>query len=339
MAVTMHDVARLAGVSQSTVSRVLNHDPETLALSADTIARVQTAANDLGYRMDPLARAMKGKATQMIGITVRRYDLFLTWLVSELTVRFRSAGYTTIQSSAENIPSETLRLHNVFETAFCDGLVLAADPEGLDEALFASLRKKHLVMTAWGEPIPGIPLINTDNHLGTRLMMNHLFELGHKRIAFLDVGWSGDHYQRQVIYETMMKEAGLYREAYFLVTGEGFEAGMQAAQILMALEEPPTAIFASEDRLAIGVIKAAHEMGIAIPKELSVVGFDGLPVASYCYPTLTTIRQPVERIADAVVELLDDLIFNRVINDARYDTIWVPPTFVQGASSAPPRRS
>lgn len=339
MAVTMHDVARLAGVSQSTVSRVLNHDPETLSLSPDTIARVQAAAQELGYRMDPLARAMKGKATRMVGITVRRYDLFLTWLVSELTVRFLNAGYTTIQSSAENMPSETLRLSSVFETAFCDGLVLAADPAGLDESFLATIRKKHLVMTAWGDHIPGIPLINTDNILGTRLMMKHLFELGHKRIAFLDVGWSGDHYQRQVVYETMMKEANLYHEPYFLVTDEGFAAGMQAAQKLMTFEKPPTAIFASEDRLAIGVIKAAHEMGIAIPEELSVVGFDGLPVANYCTPTLTTIRQPVEAIADTIVELLDALIFNRPINDASFDTIWVPPTFVAGASSAPPRHS
>lgn len=337
---TMRDVAQLAGVSQSTVSRVLNHAhaPEQLDFSPETIARVQAAAEKLGYLIDPLARAMKGKATRMVGITVRHYDPFLTWLVSELAVHFRSAGYTTIQSSAENTPSETVRLHNVFETTFCDGLVLVADPAGLDESVVARLRKKHLVMTAWGEPIPGIPFVNTDNALGTRLMMEHLFELGHTRIAFLDVGWSGDHFQRQTTYKQIMHEAGLYREEYFLVTGEGSEAGVQAAKTLMALEEPPTAVFASEDQLAIGVLKAAHEMGIALPGELSVAGFDGLPMSSYYYPTLTTIRQPVEEIAAAVVQLLDDLIFDRIASDDPRTVIWVPPTFSRGASTAPPRR-
>ena len=338
MPATMRDVAQLAGVSQSTVSRVLNHAPEQLDFSPETIARVQTAAEELGYLIDPLARAMKGKATRMVGITVRHYDPFLTWLVSELAVQFRSAGYTTIQSSAENTPSETVRLHNVFETAFCDGLVLVADPAGLDESVVARLRKKHLVMTAWGDPIPGIPFVNTDNLLGTRLMMDHLFQLGHRRIAFLDVGWSGDHFQRQTTYKTMMKEAGLYREDYFLVTGEGSEAGLQAARTLLALEEPPTAIFASEDQLAIGVLKAAHEMGITLPDDLSVAGFDGLPTSSYCYPTLTTIRQPVERIAASVVQILDDLIFDRTTNDDRSNVIWEAPTFSRGASTAPPRR-
>lgn len=335
---TMHDVARKAGVSQSTVSRVLNPGAGSATISADTVARVMQAAEALGYRIDPLARAMKGKSTGVIGIVVRRFDTFLPRVISALSDSFRRAGYTTINGEAGNNADETIRLHTLFETQFCDGLVLAADPKGLDaETTRRLFRSQPLVMTAWGVPVRGIPLVNTDNQSGARKAMRHLLALGHKRIAFLDVGWSGDHWLRRQVYEQMMSDAGLAYEPYLVISDEGMEAGYRAAHALLTMDSAPTAIFASEDLLAYGAMRAAAELGIAIPDDLSIIGFDDLPFSEYSAPPLTTVRQPVERIADVISNLLVSLIGGNAEVDDTNEIILLEPELIIRESTAPPR--
>jgi DNA-binding LacI/PurR family transcriptional regulator len=334
---TMHDVARRAGVSQSTVSRVLNQDRNDASISQETITRVLSAAKELGYRIDPLARAMKGKPTGVIGIIVRRLDSFLPLVVSALSDSLRRAGYTTINGEAGNNVAETLRLHTLFETQFCDGLVLAADPRGLDEdqarLIFGA---RALVMTAWGVPMPGIPLVNTDNQVGAQLAMQHLIDLGHRRIAFLDVGWSGDHLLRRQAYEAAMQAHSFPYDHFLVVSDEGMEAGYRATHELLTLDEPPTAIFASEDLLAIGAMRAARERGLRIPDQLSIIGFDGLPVTRFTTPRLTTIRQPVEETARRITNLLNGLISGALMVTPEMEIDLVAPEFWPGESTAPP---
>ncbi len=336
---TMHDVARKAGVSQSTVSRVLNPDNTSASISQETVDRVLQAAAELGYRIDPLARAMKGKSTGVIGIIVRRFDSFLPHVISALSDNLRQAGYTTIEGEAGNNPDETLRLHTLFETQFCDGLVLAADPKGLNEEQARKIfSNKHVVMTAWGVPMPGIPLVNTDNRAGARQAMTHLFSLGHERIALLDVGWSGDHWLRRQVYEEMMTAAGLPYGDYLIVSDEGMQAGFNATQKLLSLKHPPTAIFASEDLLAFGALKAAHMHGLAVPEQLSIVGFDDLPFAEFSEPALTTVRQPVQEIAEIISRLLVDLISEKTTVNPSNEIILVEPELIIRETTAPPAR-
>ncbi|GAB4573427.1 MAG: LacI family DNA-binding transcriptional regulator [Anaerolineae bacterium] len=335
---TMHDVARRAGVSQSTVSRVLNPGGASGSISQETIDRVLKAAEELGYRIDPLARAMKGKSTGVIGIIARRLDSFLPLVISALSDEFRALGYTTIDGEAGNNPDETLRLHTLFETQFCDGLVLAADPKGLsEEQAHTILRDRHVVMTAWGVPVPGIPLVNTDNREGARQAMAHLLALGHERIAFLDVGWSGDHLLRRQVYEEMMAEAGLPCDEYLIVSDEGMQAGFEATRHLLRLKHPPTAIFASEDLLAFGALRAAYVQGLSVPEDLSIIGFDDLPHAAYSTPALTTVRQPVQETARIIAGLLVDLIAGRASVDATNEIMLVPPELMIRETTAPPR--
>lgn len=336
---TMHDVARRAGVSQSTVSRVLNYSTSDVSISADTISRVLAAAEELGYRIDPLARAMKGKPTGVIGIIVRRLDTFLPLMLTALSDSLRAAGYTTIHGEAGNNVDETLRLHTLFETQYCDALILMADPRGLSaEQSHKILRAKHVVMTAWGVPVKGIPLVNTDNRAGAQMAMDHLISLGHRRIAFLDVGWSGDHLLRRQVYEETMRAYELpYDETTLLVSDEGLEAGYHAARRLLALPDPPTAIFASEDLLAMGAMRAAVDLGVRVPTDLSVIGFDGLPACHYSAPRLTTIRQPVEIIAERITGLIAGLVSQAIAVTPDREIDLVPPTFLPGESTAPPR--
>ena len=302
---TMRDVAKKAGVSQSTVSRVLNYDSASVTLSQETIEKVLRAAEEIGYRIDPVARALKGKSTGVVGIIVRRIDEFLARLLTELSATFRQAGYTTITGTASNNPNETLRLHDLFETRFCDGLVLAADPKGLSKEQARNIfDSPNVIMTAWGIPIPGVPLVSTDNRIGAQKAMQHLLELGHERIAFCGVDWAGDYTIRRQVYEEMMQAAGLPHENYVHLTEEGLRAGYEAGHHLLSLNPPPTAIFAAEDLMALGVLRAAYARGVAVPEQLSVVGFDGLPMAEFATPSLTTVHQPIAEIARRITAIL-----------------------------------
>ncbi len=333
---TMHDIARKVGVSQSTVSRVLSGGPAAISISQETRDKILEAAEALGYRIDPLARAMRGKSNRVIGVIARVLDgVFLPRLASELAKRFRQEGYDIIVTAAANDPDETLRLQTLFETQFCDGLILAADPFGFSEAQTRAFLNKHLVMTAWGSPVADIPMVNTDNLSGARQAMEHLLQLGHRRIAFLDIGWSGDTLLRRQAYIEMMGQAGLDYESYLVSAVEGMPDGYRATRQLLELERPPTAIFAAEDFLAFGALKAAFDNRLRIPRDLSIVGFDDHPYAEFSVPALTTIRQPVERIADHACQLLLRLIDGERV-PASQRQILVQPELILRESTAPP---
>ncbi|MBX3083870.1 MAG: LacI family DNA-binding transcriptional regulator [Anaerolineae bacterium] len=333
---TMHDIANKVGVSQSTVSRVLAGGAASRAISEETRAKILEAALELGYRIDPVARAMRGKSTHVIGMIARVLDsVFLPRLASELAKNFRQKGYDFIVTAAANDPNETLRLQTLFETQFCDGLVLAADPFGLSEAQLNSFFNKHLVMTAWGSPIADIPMVNTNNMEGIRQAMRHLLGLGHQRIGFLDVGWSGDTMLRRQAYIESMNVAGLAYAPYIISEVEGMPDGYRATTRLLELAEPPTAILAAEDFLALGALKAAYDKGRRVPQELSIVGFDDLPYAEFSVPALTTIRQPVGQIAEHTCHLLLRLINGETVPAAERQ-IMVQPELIIRESTAPP---
>jgi DNA-binding LacI/PurR family transcriptional regulator len=334
---TMQDIARKVGVSQSTVSRVLSGGIVPFSISQETRDKILQVADSLGYRIDPLARAMRGKSNRVIGVIARSFDgVFLPYLTSELARRFRDKGYDIILSAAANDPDETLRLQTLFETQFCDGLVLAADPFGFSETQTqAILNSKHLVMTAWGSPVADIPMVNTDNRLGARQGMEHLLGLGHRRIAFLDIGWSGDALVRRETYIDLMNEAGLDYGPLLLTAVAGMTDGYRATHHLLDLDSPPTAIFAAEDFLAFGALKAAYDRGVSIPDELSVVGFDDHPYAEYSVPALTTVRQPIHAIADYTCELMLRLIQEESVSMEERQVL-LPPEFIIRESTAPP---
>ncbi len=335
---TMRDVARKVGVAQSTVSRVLNGDTESISITQETRDKILEAAYELGYRIDPLARAMRGKSSRVIGIILRDFDsIFLPRLTAELSNRFQQRGYDTIVTATANNLDETLRLQTLFETQLCDGLILAADPLGFSEAQTKAFFNKPLVMTAWGSPVANIPMVNTDNQVGARLAMEHLLELGHERIAFLDVGWSGDTMLRRETYVRMMDEAGLDYRPYLIGAVEGMSAGYQATQQLLKRDLPPSAIFAAEDFLAFGALKAAYDNGFRVPHDLSIVGFDDHPYAEFSVPALTTIHQPIGRIAKYASQLLIRLIDEEAVPESEQQ-ILVQPELITRESTSPPSK-
>ncbi|MDB5057570.1 MAG: LacI family transcriptional regulator [Chloroflexi bacterium] len=305
--VRMKDIARVALVSPSTVSRVLSGATTSVPIAPETRERVLRAVRELGYSPNPLARGLRGQGTALLGLISREInDPFLPGMIEAIINAAQAEGYNVVLGLAHSSAGEALALTRVLETRHCDGIILLGDMRD-HQALLAEIDATMLpvVGQGHGEESPQIPTVNVDSRRGTREALSYLLELGHRRIAYVDSGWIGDSLQRRTTYFDFMAEHGLaVEEGYYQGAGTECEDGLRACQALLALPRPPTAIFAATDALAIGVLKAAWGMGLRVPSDLSVVGFDDVPMAEFVVPSLTTLRQPLRELARLVVQTL-----------------------------------
>ncbi len=303
---TMQDIALATGVSRSTVSRVLNDAPLTVPIAQKTRERVLAAARARGYRPNPLARALRGAPMMLLGAIVRDItDPFFAGAVEAVSSAARARGYSIVLGLAHARATEALELAAILEARQCDGILLLGDM-GDQPRLLADLRASHVpVVTMWqGTRLDLIPSVQVDNRLGTRIAVEHLIGLGHERIAFIGGRLLGDIRERQAAYtEAVSPILGKIPRAYLQHVANTPEGGEAALGALLRLSPRPTAIVASTDVLAIGVLRAALLRGVQVPDELSVVGFDDIPMAKSTVPGLTTIRMPIAAMAAEAVAL------------------------------------
>jgi DNA-binding LacI/PurR family transcriptional regulator len=303
---TIKDVSRLAGVSQSTVSRVLSGGHSVVPITAQTRERVVRAAQQLRYRPHPLARGLRGAGTALLGLIVRDIaDPFFTAMLRVIAAEARRRGYNLVLGDACSSAEEAQALTQVLEVRHCEAILLVGDV--VDEPrLLADLSGTDLTVVAicQGARAPGLSTVNADGEVGARLALEHLFALGHRRIALLDAGWIGDVQPRRLAYREFVREYGLRVPAkYQQVVKNDASGGVVGCARLLKLPEPPTAIFATTDVLAIGALKAIQSTGMRVPDDVSVVGFDDIPFAAYTVPPLTTVRQPIEAMARLAIEI------------------------------------
>ncbi|MBR0795578.1 LacI family DNA-binding transcriptional regulator [Bradyrhizobium jicamae] len=294
------DVAERAGVAVGTVSRVLNGHP---SVTAEVRARVKAVIQELGYRPDPFARSMRSKISRLIGI-----------VIPNLTNPF----FAELVQYAERAATD--HGHNViFMTSFDDS---AKEADRL--AQLAGRKVDGIIIVPSDGPHPikaptGLPLITVDRLIadhpgvaadhrgGARLAVDYLAGLGHRRIACI-AGPAGSRPAEDRLqgYLDVMKTLRNDSEPLFVHAAFDFESGRAAGTHLLARprDERPTALFASSDQQAIGCLRAARDLGIQVPAELSVVGFDGIPLSNLIAPRLTTVVQPMREIADAAISSL-----------------------------------
>jgi DNA-binding LacI/PurR family transcriptional regulator len=311
---TIRDVAKRAGVSESTVSRVLSGVETQIAISEETRVAVQRAARDLGYRPHPGARALSGKNSFLLGLIVREIsDPWFAQMIEILNDLAKERGYGLVLGNARRDPREALALRDMMlDLRYCVALFLCGDlqesPE--DQGFLNRMGETHrLVSIARGNAGLGgnTPSVGVDNRQGALLALMHLAELGHRRIGCISAGRVGDLHERVGFYrEFMVERFGSMPDAYLELDCNSYEGGYEAARRLLALALPvrPTAIFAADDRLAIGAIAAATDMGLRIPADVSFVGFDDMEGAAFCRPALTTVRQPMEAIGRKAFEVI-----------------------------------
>ena len=314
--VTLVDVAKRAGVSPTTVSYVLNRTETQIRISQETRKRVQHAARELGYRPNPAARALRGKGTHLLGLILREIDdAFFAELVEVISDAARVRGYDLVLGYARSSAREALAVSEILDLRQCDGLLLLGDlKESADDLdLLSDLWTEHHVVSVCrgsGDLVQDGPSISVDNRKGADIALEYLVGLGHERIAFLDTGRQmGDLWERADAYREFMTDRfGAVPDGYFQADENSYEGGRRSMRELLHLVSRPTAALAADDTMAIGALRAAGEEGFEVPRELSLVGFDGIKIGAYLTPALTTIRQPIGEIGQKAVQLLLSLV-------------------------------
>jgi DNA-binding LacI/PurR family transcriptional regulator len=335
----MRDIARVAGVSQSTVSRVLNDAVTTVPIADETRDRVVRAARELGYRPNPLARGLRGASTMLIGAVVRDFsDPFFAGAIEALAVEAMAHGYNIVLGHAQGRLDEGIALTTVLETRHTDAIILLGDMQD-QPRLMEDLRGSNVpVVALWQGSSPlEFPTADPDDRSGILAGLTHLAELGHTRIAFVSAHLQGDFWQREDAYiEFMDRHVGGVPEGYLRRVPNTMAGGETVLRELLALPEPPTAVGTSTDLVAIGVLHAAHEAGATVPDRLSVVGFDDILISAHTVPALTTIRMPIAEMVGHAVTQAIALARDPDASRAPRKLLFHPPLIVRESTAPPP---
>jgi DNA-binding LacI/PurR family transcriptional regulator len=301
--ITAMDVARLAGVSQSAVSRVFT--PGASASKA-TVEKVRAAAEQLGYRPDPLARAMITGRTRIIGLVVAYLEnQFYPVAIELLSRSFQEKGYHVLVFMAENSTEKVPQVMQELLDYQVDGIITAS--VAMTNDLTARCRTVGIpvVMFNRGQDDAGLSEVTSDNLAGGRKATRHLLDTGHRRIAHV-MGWQGSSTGRDRArgFRDALAEAG--QAPFAMIDGMySRDEAARAARSLFAGPDRPDAIFVGNDHMAFAVMDTLRfDLGLSVPGDVSVIGYDDVPLASWPSYSLTTIRQPVRRMVEATVEIL-----------------------------------
>ncbi len=304
MPVSIKDIARLAGVSHSTVSRALRNSP---LIPSSTAGRIRKIADDQGYMPSAVARSLVTSKTEAIGVVVTSIaDPFNGEVVAGIEELANEHGYTVILANSQADAAREVAVVRSFQARRVDGVLVASSRVGALHTPLLSELKIPIVLLNNQHPSAFVHSVSFDNVTGAYRAAGHLVELGHHRIAYL-----GDRFglhsdaERYAGYCKMMAEAGLSVDEQLVVHGDGKPEGAAAAvRELLAVREPPTAILCYNDMSALGVLRQAVREGIAVPAGLSITGFDDIFFAKYLQPPLTTVRQPMRELGRRAMELL-----------------------------------
>lgn len=337
--VTIVDVAKAAGVSAGTASRVLNQRDGEIKISDYTRAQVLEAARKLGYHPNPFASALRTQRTGVIGVIVRDIcDPFLALLAREIQKAARAQAMDVLLAHAE-YDLELVGNHIAYmHSHLFDGLLLLGDIPG-DLAILEELARSETPFVAVARGLStNLPMVNIDEKKGVYQGIEYLRGLGHQRIAFIGNLLHGGVKEREDHFRSYYHENKLtLNENYMKLCGNGRGEALACAQSLLSLPEPPTAIFGVTDMAAYGAISAAFRMGLRVPEDVSVLGFDDVEGSADTNPPLTTIRQPVGEMAADAVRLLMKYIEGQPSQNVDSARILVEPRLIVRQSCAAPK--
>lgn len=317
--ITSRDVAKLAGVSRTTVSFVLNNVTD-VQISDETRQRVLAAAQQLGYEPDAAAQALASRRSQSIGLVIVRSpyqistDAFLTQMLNGLVAAVQANRLRMLVDIVEQEHQARAYL-NLVRANRIDGLILAGPR--VDDVALQDLVEEHFPTVLIGE-LPGIsfPSVDVDNRAAARQAVAHLLSLGYSRIGCITNAprMYGAPVERLRGYQDALEAAGLpYDEA--LVGYGDFDpaSGYRQMKHLLDLDPPLRAVFVASDVVALGAMSAIHECGLRIPQDVAVVGYDDIPLDPYLHPPLTSVHLPAFDLGYQCVEMLVRLIHRETL--------------------------
>jgi DNA-binding LacI/PurR family transcriptional regulator len=314
--ITSHDVAREAGVSQTTVSVVLSETPGPIQISAATRERVLAAAERLGYVPNHVAQSLRRRRSRTITfINPAPENPYFAEVVAGAQASAEQAGYSIFVAAVPD-REQAVNILSQLNAGTSDGVILGSR----DEAVMAELRhalRRGLAAVAlqyMGEQ-SAVPVVRTDKEFGGHLATAYLIDLGHRRIGHLkDAAAYADHPgERTAGYLRALDDGGIDFDPNLIVQGKNSIAGGDAAmrELLSRGRPRPTAVFAFNDLMAIGALHALDALGVRVPDDIAVIGFDGIELGAFTNPELTSVAQPSAEVGRRAFELVFDLLHGR----------------------------
>lgn len=303
---TINDVARISGLSKKTVSRVLNNSPQ---VAEATRRKVDAVIQQLNYAPDPQARSLASKRSFLLGLI---YDnpnaLYISDIQAGVLRACRRTGYELIMHPGafdnRNLINE---IEEFVSRAGIGGLILLS-PVSQRDRLARRLKADDIpyVRISPKKIDSEARIVVSNDKRGAEVMTEYLLSIGHRKIGFVSGPASNlSAQQKKKGFEGVMKQHNLPVQGELVAAGENtFESGVQAGEQLLTRKDRPTAIFASNDAMALGVLKSASMMGISVPQQLSVAGYDDSALATVTWPDLTTVHQPVEQMGELAARKL-----------------------------------
>ncbi|CUS99148.1 LacI family DNA-binding transcriptional regulator [Candidatus Kryptobacter tengchongensis] len=303
-AVTIKDVAKKAKVSVATVSRVIN---QNYPVSEETKRRVLKAIQELNYSPNPTARSLVLKKTHTIGVVLPdMHGEFFSEIIKEIDKKAREFGYhvllTSSHSNLQELDEALISLLN----GKVDGMIIMNPSLKSIYVETRLLRKTPLVLLNCCGDIQNSDVILIDNYTGAYNLTKHLIKHGHEKIAVITGPVDNfDSIERLKGYKDALKDAGIALSPELEFHGDFTkDSGYEIMKKILVLPSKPTAIFALNDEMAIGAIQYAKKIGLKIPTDIAIVGFDDIPIAEYINPSLTTVRVPIDKVGSLAAEKL-----------------------------------
>jgi LacI family transcriptional regulator len=310
MTLTLEAIAKLAGVSRSTVSRVVNDHPN---VRDQVRERVWEVIRETGYQPHAAARSLVTRRTRIVGIVIPAAvttlftDPFFSHLLCGITRTCNSERYHLMLSLFNDPAGPEAMYRRVIRSGHLDGVIVASTH--MDDPIFPRLLQDGVPFVMAGRhPDERVNYVDVDNTGGARMAVEHLIRLGHTRIATITGPLRmAPGRDRLAGYRQALEAHQLAVDQHLIVEGDYTEAsGSIGAQRLLSAS--PTAIFVASDVMAIGALKALREAGVRVPEDIALVGFDDVPIAAAVEPALTTVHQPIERMGSMAVDLLLKLL-------------------------------
>jgi LacI family transcriptional regulator len=315
VAVTLRDVAQESGVSTATVSIVLNNAPLARYIPPSTKARIGRAAKKLGYRPKLVSRFLGAKRNHTVGVMVFDItDPFCTLILRGIENSLYQASYLPIFTDAHNQRGRFERYLEMLLARPVEGLVIVANWLFVDIDLLADLEKRNIPAILIGRELRtgSISSVMVDNEAGAHLALEHLYSLGHRKIAFIrGPKMLGDSIPRWRGARAFARSVGLEIDPSLVVDlpdsldpNSSFEGGFRLTEDLLKHKKRFTALMAFDDMTAFGAIRGLSRGGLKVPEDCSVIGFDDVIPAGLSAPSLTTVRQPMEALGSAAVGII-----------------------------------
>jgi LacI family transcriptional regulator len=313
--VTMRDVAETSGFSPATVSIVLNNAPLARYIAPATKKRIEETAKKLGYRPNAMARFLRSKRSHSVGVMIFDItDPFCTPVLRGIENALYQCSYVPIFADAHNQRNRFERYLEMLLDRHIEALIVVANWLFVDIHLLADIGKRNIPAATIGCELPGdtVSSIIVDNEAGGRLAVEHLYQLGHRKIAFIrGPKMLVDSAPRWRGIQKFAQGVGLAIDHALVVQlpdsfdpNSGFENGQRFTDELLQKKKRFTALLAFDDLTALGAIRALTKADMKVPEQCSVIGFDDVPLSLLAAPPLTTVRQPLEAMGDLAVNVI-----------------------------------